>query len=76
MLTEGKDDVEEGTVRFAGWVSNSEGYGIVEAPSKADVIRLCAKFWPMIHNDINEIVPLHEASSAIIAGTNEGWEKT
>ncbi|MCP4329102.1 MAG: hypothetical protein GY791_11765 [Alphaproteobacteria bacterium] len=72
MLTEGKDDVEAGTVRFAGWVNNSEGYGIVEAPSKTDVIRLCAELWPMVHNDINEIVPLREARSAIIAGTKEG----
>ncbi len=76
MLAEGEDDLEVGTVKFAGWISNSEGYGIVDAKSKADVIRLCAKFWPMVHNDINEIVPLNEAAPAILEGTKAGWEKS
>ncbi|MEM9222722.1 MAG: hypothetical protein AAGB11_10005 [Pseudomonadota bacterium] len=76
MLTEGDVDLQLGTVKFAGWVSNSEGYGIVEAASKADVIQLCAKFWPMVHNDIMEIVPSKEAGVAIVAGTEEGWDHT
>ena len=66
----------EGPVKFTGWVSNTEGYALLEAPSKTEVIRICAKFWPLFHNDIMEIVPTAEAGPAILAGATEGWEKS
>jgi len=65
----------ESAVKFSGWINNTEGYALVEAPSKTEVIRLCARFWPLFHNDIDEIVPTAEAGPAIIAGATEGWEK-
>ncbi|OBQ52108.1 hypothetical protein [Halodesulfovibrio spirochaetisodalis] len=69
MLVEG-----EGPVKFTGWISNTEGYALLEAKSKNEVIQLCARFWPYFYNDIREIVPTHEAGDAILAGAKEGWE--
>lgn len=69
MLAEG-----EGPVKFNGWITNTEGYALVEAKSKKEVILLCARFWPYFHNDIREIVPAHEAGEAILAGATQGWE--
>ena len=66
---------EDSPVKFTGWISNSEGYVLLEADSKAEIIGICAKFWPMFHNDIMEIVPTAEAGPAILAGITEGWEK-
>ncbi|MEM7445050.1 MAG: hypothetical protein AAF414_17145 [Pseudomonadota bacterium] len=65
---------EDSPVKFTGWVSNSEGYVLLEAGSKAEVIQICAKFWPYFHNDIMEVVPTAEAGKAILAGVKEGWE--
>jgi hypothetical protein len=65
----------ESAVKFTGWINNTEGYVLLEADSKADVIRICAKFWPLFHNDTFEIVPTHIAGAAILAGAKEGWEK-
>ena len=77
MVKDATDLVEgESPVKFSGWISNTEGYALVEASSKTEVIRLCAKFWPLFHNDIMEIVPTAEAGPAIIAGATEGWETT
>ncbi|MCG8583985.1 MAG: hypothetical protein MI757_04650 [Pirellulales bacterium] len=74
MVGEATDLVEgEGPVKFTGWVSNTEGYALLETDSKAEVIRLCARFWPLFHNDIQELVPVSEAGPAILAGTAEGW---
>ncbi len=66
---------KDGPVKFTGWISNTEGYALVEADSKAEVIGICAQFWPLFHNDIMEIVPTAEAGPAILAGATEGWEK-
>ena len=66
---------EDSPVKFTGWISNTEGYVLVEADSKAEVIGVCARFWPFFHNDIMEIVPTAEAGAAILAGVKQGWEK-
>ncbi len=66
---------EDSPVRFTGWISNSEGYVLLEADSKAEIIGVCARFWPLFHNDIMEIVPTADAGRAILAGTAEGWRK-
>jgi len=65
---------EDSPVKFTGWISNTEGYVLLEAASKADVIQVCARFWPLFHNDIMEIVPQAEAGPAILAGVTEGWD--
>lgn len=67
---------DDSPVKFTGWINNTEGYVLLEADSKAEVIRLCARFWPLFHNDIMEIVPEAEAGAAIMAGVTEGWEKS
>ena len=67
--------VGEGPVKFTGWISNTEGYVLLEADSKAEVIGICAQFWPLFHNDIMEIVPTAQAGRAIIAGATQGWRK-
>jgi hypothetical protein len=64
---------EDGPVMFTGRINNSEGYSLLEAESKAEVMGLCAVFWPLFHNDITEIVPTSEAGPAILAGVKEGW---
>lgn len=66
---------DDSPVRFTGWISDTEGYVLLEADNKAEVIRLCARFWPYFHNDIMEIVPMAEAGAAILAGVKEGWER-
>ncbi len=65
---------KDSPVKFTGWINNTEGYVLVEAESKAEVIGICARFWPYFHNDIMEIVPTAEAGPAILAGAMEGWE--
>ena len=70
QLVEGDDPV-----KFTGWISNTEGYVLLEADSKAEVIGICAQFWPLFHNDIMEIVPNAAAAPAILAGVKKGWEK-
>lgn len=47
---------------------------LLEADTKAEVIGVCARFWPYFRNDIMEIVPTAEAGPAILAGAMEGWE--
>ena len=66
---------KDGPVKFTGWISNTEGYVLLEADTKAEVIGICAQFWPLFHNDIMEIVPVAEAAPAILAGVKKGWEK-
>lgn len=76
MVSDATDLVEDDSpVKFTGWISNTEGYVLLEANSKAEVIQVCARFWPLFHNDIMEIVPVAEAGPAILAGAIEGWEK-
>jgi hypothetical protein len=76
MVGDAKELVEEESpVKFTGWISNSEGYVILEAESKAEIIGICAQFWPLFHNDIMEIVPTAEAGKAILEGAKLGWEK-
>ena len=64
----------DGPVIFTGWISNSEGYVLLEADTKAEVIGICAQFWPYFHNDIMEIVPTAEAGPAILAEAIRGWD--
>ncbi len=59
---------EDSPVIFTGLISNTEGYVLLEADTKAEVIGVCARFWPYFHNDIMEIVPTAEAGPAILAG--------
>ena len=75
-MTRDSNELVEGdsAVKFTGWISNTEGYVLLEADSKAEVIRLCAKFWPLFNNDIMEVVPTAEAGRAILAGATEGWQ--
>ena len=65
---------KESPVKFTGWINNTEGYVLLEADSKAEVIGICARFWPLFHNDIMEIVPTAEAGKAILEGTIQGWK--
>lgn len=58
----------EGPVKYTGWISNTEGYSLLEAETKAEIIGLCTKFWPYFHNDTMELVPNSEAGPAILAG--------
>ena len=65
---------DESAVKFSGWINNTEGYALVEAESKTEVIPLCAQFWPYFHNEIMELIPTSEAGPAILAGTTKGWQ--
>jgi hypothetical protein len=72
IIRDTADNVREGgPVKFIGWVSNTEGYALLDANSKADVIKICVRFWPLFHNDIMEMVPTVEAGDAILAGVSE-----
>ncbi|MEM8575321.1 MAG: hypothetical protein AAGF48_11880 [Pseudomonadota bacterium] len=73
MIEDANGNVEAGTVSFVGWANNTEGYALLEAASKADVIEICARYWPMFHNEIIELVPGAEAGKAILKGVSEGW---
>jgi len=75
-MTKDAEDLVEGesAVVFTGWISNTEGYVLLKAESKTEVMRICAKFWPLFDNDIMECVPTAEAGKAILAGATEGWQ--
>ena len=74
MIKDANDNVKQGgPVKFIGWANNTEGYALLEAGSKAEVIRLCARYWPLFHNEIIELVPNAEAGDAILTGVAEGW---
>lgn len=73
VIEDADANVRNGSVNFIGWANNTEGYALLEAGSKAEVIEICARFWPMFHNEIIELVPAVDAGKAILKGVSEGW---
>ena len=60
--------LDQGLFEQIGWVSGLEGYGLVEAGSKAGVMELVTGFYPLFSQDIMEFTPHPEAGKAIVAG--------
>ncbi len=60
--------VSSGTVKEVGNFSESEGFAIIEADSKAKVMEITAPFFPLYSNEIREIVSLEEGNAAVLKG--------
>ena len=72
----GNQLLEQGLVDEIGWVSNVEGYGLLEADSKATVIGLVNGFFPFFSQEIMELVPHGEAGAAHVAGAKMAAESS
>ena len=68
VMPAAKQMLEQGVFEQVGWVSNIEGYALLEADSKAGVIRVAAGFFPLFDQEIMEFTPHSEATEAIVAG--------
>ena len=60
--------IEGGTLQEISWTSGLEGYAIMEASSKDAVIGVTTPFFPLFDQEIDEVVPWAEATSAILSG--------
>ncbi len=60
--------IESGTLEEISWTSGLEGYAIMEASSKDAVIGVTTPFFPLFDQEIDEVVPWAEATSAILSG--------
>ena len=60
--------LEGGTLEEISWTSGLEGYAIMEASSKDAVIGVVTPFFPLFDQEISEVVPWAEATSAILRG--------
>ena len=53
------------------WVSSSEGYARVEADSAAGVLAICAMFFQMFRQEVQELVPWNVAKDAILGAVRQ-----
>ena len=60
--------LDQGLFEQIGWVNGLEGYGLLEADSKAGAMELVTGFYPLFSQDIMEFTPHLEAGKAIVAG--------
>ncbi len=60
--------LEGGTLAEISWTSTLEGYAIMEASSKDAALGVATPFFPLFNQEIDEVVPWAEATSAILAG--------
>ena len=59
--------LESGTLAEINWTSNLAGYAIMEASSKDAVFGAVTPFFPLFDQEIDEVVPWAEATSAILS---------
>ncbi len=67
--------LESGTLDEINWTSNTEGYAILEAPSKATAVGVATPFFPFFSQEILEVVPWEEAIGAILASAKAAAEQ-
>ena len=60
--------IEGGILAEINWTSNLAGYAIMEASSKDAVFGAVTPFFPLFDQEIDEVVPWAEGSSAILSG--------
>ncbi len=58
--------IETGAMQAPHFVSNTEGYVLVEADSKSAALAVAAPFFPNWTNEIDELVPWNDAKEAIL----------
>jgi hypothetical protein len=73
---QGADDLlAAGAMQEVCWVSASEGYARVEASSAAGALAICAMFFPMFTQEIQELVPWNVAKEAILGAVRQAVEQ-
>ena len=73
---QGADDLlAAGAMQEVCWVSASEGYARVEANSAAGALAICAMFFPMFTQEIQELVPWNVAKEAILGAVRQAVEQ-
>jgi muconolactone delta-isomerase len=60
--------LEQGLFEGNYWVGPHEGYALIDAESKAAVIRMTTPFFPLFTQHIMELTPHPEAGEALLAG--------
>ena len=58
--------IETGAMQAPRFISNTEGYVLVEADSKSAALAVAAPFFPNWTNEIDELVPWNDAKEAIL----------
>ena len=73
---QGADDLlAMGAMQEVCWVSASERYARVEANSAAGALAVCAMFFPMFTQEIQELVPWNVAKKAILGAVRQAVEQ-
>ena len=71
-MFQGADElIKAGVMQEVAWVSSSEGYARVESDSAAGALAVCAMFFPMYTQDVQELVPWDVAKDAIVRAVRQ-----
>ena len=71
---QGADDLlAMGAMQEVCWVSASERYARVEANSAAGALAVCAMFFPMFRQEIQELVPWNVAKKRFLVRFGRQW---
>lgn len=60
-----------GLIREIRWLNNTAGYAIVEAASKAEVMRICTFFYPWFEQEIDQTLSWEKGRDAILSAARE-----
>ena len=63
--------IETGAMQVPHFVSNTEGYVLVDADSKSAALAVAAPFFPNWTNEIDELVPWEQAKEAILGAVRQ-----
>jgi len=73
---QGADDLlAAGAVQEVCWISSSEGYARVEADSAAGALAICAMFFPMFTQEVQELVPWDVAKNTILGAVRQAADQ-
>ena len=64
-----------GAMQEIAWVSSSEGYARVEADSAAGALAICAMFFPMFTQEVQELVPWDVAKNTILGAVRQAADQ-
>ena len=68
VIAGGNRLLADGTLSEIGWISNTEGYALLQAPSKDVALGVATPFFPFFSQEIDEAVPWEKGAAAILGG--------
>ena len=71
----GEDLLAAGAMQEVAWVSSSEGYARVEADTAAGALAICAMFFPMFTQEVQELVPWDVAKNTILGAVRQAADQ-